>query len=295
MFTFILLLLVVLPLLHFLMISPDRKRMMPGNSLCGRSYAHRGLHSLRNQVPENSLQAFSYAASRGYGIELDVRLSADGQVVVFHDDNLSRMTDDPRLVSAVTYEELRTLSLNGTSQTIPLFSEALEVIGGRVPLLIELKPGANRDELCRKVWELLQGYEGDYAVQSFDPRSLNWFRRNAPQVWRGQLSTNLRLSSPSMNPILAWALTNLYMNFLSRPHFVSYDVNFFGNRNLRSLRVRHGMASAAWTVDNTNDYENVVKYAQMIIFEGILPPIRFDDSRSGVTRRERTPAGGKRR
>ena len=109
MFTCILLLLILIPLLHFLLISPDRKRMMPGNPLCGRTYAHRGLHSLRNQVPENSLQAFTYAASRGYGIELDVRLSADGQVVVFHDDNLSRMTEDPRRVDAVPYDELRTV------------------------------------------------------------------------------------------------------------------------------------------------------------------------------------------
>ena len=85
------------------------------------------------------------------------------------------------------------------------------------------------------------------------------------------------------------------MNFLSRPHFVSYDVNFFGNRNLRSLRVRRSMASAAWTVDNQNDYDNLLKYTQMIIFEGILPPIRFDDARSSVTKRERTPAGSKRR
>jgi len=281
-------------LLHFLAIAPAKKRLLPDHPLCGRTYAHRGLHSLRNQVPENSMPAFSYAASRGYGIELDVRLSADGQVVVFHDDNLSRMTGDPRRVESVPAAELCAMSLDNTSHTIPLFADVLAEVRGRVPLIVEIKPDSSREELCRKVLETLEGYEGLYCVESFDPRVLYWFRRHAPQVIRGQLSTRMKLAAPRLNPILAFALTNLYCNFISRPHFIAYDYNFFDTPNLRTLRTRYGAANAAWTIDNFNDYENCVHYAQMVIFEGIQPPQQFHDPRDRVARHESTIVGDRR-
>ena len=116
----------------------------------GRNFAHRGLHSEDKSVPENSLEAFRLAGRAGYGAELDVRLTKDGQVVVFHDDTLDRMCGVSARVDEKSYDELKLLSLAGTNQRIPLLTEVLETYGGRGPLIVEIKHGCRDRELCEK-------------------------------------------------------------------------------------------------------------------------------------------------
>ena len=132
--------------------APDSKKA----PFLGRNFAHRGLHSEDQSVPENSLEAFERAAAAGYGMELDVQLSRDGQVVVFHDDTLDRACGVAARVDELDYDELSKLSLFGTQARIPLFSEVLALIRGRTPLIVELKTGAHNDELCEKTWALLR-------------------------------------------------------------------------------------------------------------------------------------------
>ncbi len=136
-----------------------------------RNYAHRGLHTEDGTVPENSLSAFRAAAEAGYAVEMDVHLTADDQLVVFHDDTLERMCGVPGVIDDFTLAELRALRLGDTDCVIPTFAEALEALGGRVPLLLEVKRGHNNRRLCALTLAALRTYGGPYCVESFDPRS----------------------------------------------------------------------------------------------------------------------------
>ncbi|MBR6381045.1 MAG: glycerophosphodiester phosphodiesterase, partial [Lachnospiraceae bacterium] len=129
----------------------SRKKRAP---FWGRNFAHRGLFLKDQSVPENSLEAFRRAVAGGYGMELDVQLSKDGQVVVFHDDTLERVCGVKKRVDALTFAELRELRLYSTEEQIPLFSEVLETVGGKTPLIVELKNGPRNRELCEKTCAL---------------------------------------------------------------------------------------------------------------------------------------------
>ena len=135
--------------------------------------AHRGLHD--KDTPENSLAAFSKAIEAGYPIELDVRLIADGTVVVFHDNSLSRLTENDGYIKFLNKEDLKYLTLKDSEEKIPTFEEVLNLVNGQVPLLIEVKNESKVGQLESKVIELLKDYKGEYAVQSFNPYVLEYF------------------------------------------------------------------------------------------------------------------------
>ena len=157
----------------------------------GVNYAHRGLHTRDKSVPENSLAAFRQAAQEGYGIELDVQLSKDGEVVVFHDDTLDRVCGVHARVDELTWPELQQLRLCGTEEQIPLFSEVLKNIQGCEALIVELKNGPRNRELCEKTLALLENYHGNVCIESFNPLIVAWFRFHAPDLIRGQLATTV--------------------------------------------------------------------------------------------------------
>ena len=188
------------------------------------SYAHRGLHGAG--IPENSLLAFKAAVDSGYGIELDIQLSRDGRVMVFHDENLFRMTGLDRELCELDAEELRALRLKDTSEKIPYLTEVLALVGGRVPLLIELKGKSVTDmRLCEKAEKLLLPYKGLWCVESFNPMQIRWWKKHRPDVVRGQLVTNLiqkKDGSFSKNPT-DYLLTALLLNVFSRPDFIAAD------------------------------------------------------------------------
>ncbi len=262
--------------LHTFLIYPGRANPDAMEKLLGRAYAHRGLHSAHNGVPENTLEAFDVAARHGYGIELDVRLSSDGVPVVFHDDSLSRLCRIDRRVDEMTAAQLEKLRVSGSDQFIPTFEEVLRTIAGRVPLIIELKPGKDPAKLCSTVWPMLERYEGVYCVESFDPRSLAWFKRHAPGVIRGQLSTKIR--DAHYGAVTRYMLENLLLNFLSRPQFIAYEHEFMQNANFRRCVTRYGAVACAWTVTDQNTFDNLTKTAPMIIFEKFFPRTRYDNT-----------------
>ncbi|MCK4776024.1 MAG: glycerophosphodiester phosphodiesterase, partial [Candidatus Krumholzibacteria bacterium] len=142
--------------------------------------AHRGLHDADTGVPENSLAAFEAARDAGYPIELDVRPLRDGEVAVFHDEDLERLTGRAAQLENQDSTSIKSFQLAGTDQTIPLLTEAFDVIGGRVPLLIELKNFGIPGRLETAVRAALQSYNGRFAVQSFNPFSMGWFKAHAP-------------------------------------------------------------------------------------------------------------------
>lgn len=229
-----------------------------------RLYAHRGLHG--KGASENSLEAFERACRAGVGIELDVRLSADDMVVVFHDDTLERLCGQTSCVDAMTLAQLKTCPLpDGTS--IPTLEEVLALVAGRVPLLIEIKNGRNLAWLCALTLERLRAYPGEYVVESFNPLAMRYFRRYAAHVPRGQL---VSLSDGYLGAVLsvgAGALSHLMANFLSRPDFVAYDRRMQGVPAMHVQRTLHHTRLAIWTVHSRAELRKALARGESVIFE----------------------------
>lgn len=233
-------------------------------------FAHRGLHG--GSVPENSLTAFELAAQKGYGIELDVQLTLDGELAVHHDASLNRTCGADRKISEMTAGEIRRYSLGETGEAIPFFHEALDRVHGRVPLIVELKTAGRRnEELARKAYDTLRQYQGDWVVESFDPRLMRWFRKNAPQAIRGQLAYDPRLGGPPGKGVGYMCLAYLLMNFLSRPDFVAYCHETDRNLSFRLARKIFRPVLVAWTVKDRTVCGQLRNQYDLQIFEGFEP------------------------
>ena len=230
--------------------------------------AHRGLHT--KDIPENSLSAFENALKNNYAIELDVQFTKDKEVVVFHDENLKRMTNDTRNIEDVNYDELKSLRLGNTNEIIPTLEEVLELVDSKVAILIEIKDCKDYIELSEKTYEILKGYEGNYAIQSFNPFILEWYKNNASEVVRGQLSGTFTEGSESLNSFEKFALKNMLLNFKSKPNYIGYDLEGIPKSKLESLR-KKGVPIIVWTVKNKEDMEKAYKYSDNITFENFLP------------------------
>ena len=263
-------------LLFAFFVAPGRAKAEICAPFYGRNIAHRGFFSPDQSVPENSLAAFDIACEKGYGAELDVQLTKDGHVVVFHDDTLSRMCGVDARVDEYTLEELGKLRLKGTDQTIPLFSDVLETVGGRGPLIVELKTGRRNRELCEKTYALLKDYDGEKCIESFDPFIVGWFRRNAKELFRGFLSQPPRdYGNTAKDKLTGFLLGNVLFNFIARPHFIAYKIG------RRTFPVRFcldlGAVPVAWTAHDTGAEAD----HDVVIFEHYEPEIRFKPSSAG--------------
>lgn len=227
-------------------------------------YAHRGFHDNNQQIPENSMAAFNRAIERGYGIELDVQLTKDGQLVVFHDFNLKRVCGVNIEVDACDYQELLSYTLFSTSQHIPLFSEVLALVNGQVPLIVEIKQKSINSLTAKKTATLLDQYHGQYCIESFNPMALYWFRKHRSHVIRGQLSS--KFNKEDTNPFLGFCLQRLMLNCLSRPDFIAYHHHYLNNISVQIQKAIYCLPIVAWTVDDQQTYKKLQpKYT--IIFE----------------------------
>lgn len=251
------------------MVAPGKRDKEQRAPFMGRNYAHRGLHKIDKSVPENSLPAFEAAARIGYGVELDVHLTRDGEVVVFHDDDLKRICGADGRIEDMTLDQLRQYRLCGTEYGIPTLKEVLAAINGRCPMIVELKKSGRRRELCRKAYELLKDYGGRWCIESFDPRMVLWFRVHAPEVLRGQLSTRMSELRRSTSPIQAFILSRLFMNFLTRPHFIAYEI---GRKPLTvKLCEFMGAMKVAWT---SREWKTEEKN-DAVIFQFYRPRVKY--------------------
>ena len=235
----------------------------------GVNFAHRGLHARDKSIPENSLAAFELASRAGYGMELDVQLSKDGQVVVFHDGTLDRVCGVHARVDSLTYAELQELRLCGTEHTIPLFSEVLKTIRGRGPLIVELKNGPRNRELCEKTYALLSDYRGDVCVESFNPLIVMWFRFHARDLVRGQLAAPIKEYKGEVSKPMAFLLSHGLTNFFCRPQFIAYRIGF------RPVTVRLAEALGAMKVAWTSHEPRNQKGNDAVIFEFYKPTVKY--------------------
>lgn len=248
----VLLVLFSLIAVYLFLVFPAIRRHPHRQFLDGQYIAHRGLHDLCNNTPENSLAAFQKAVEAGLAAECDIHLTADGEVVVFHDDTLSRMCGNDGVVEQLTLDELRKYRLQNTNQAIPTLRELLALIDGRVSLLIELKAYKGNDcALCEAADAILREYHGIYFVQSFYPLALRWYKRHRPDVCRGQLSSGFKGEA-----LLKKLAARLLFNFLSRPDFVSYDHEYAPRLSL-SINIMLGAFPVGWTFRSA---EAVKKY-----------------------------------
>lgn len=237
--------------------------------LLEKPIAHRGLHDLKEGAPENTLPAFERAAGMGIPIELDVQLLRDGRVAVFHDQTLERLTGAQGRFSERTWPEVRRLEILGSGASVPLLSQVLERISGRVALLIEIKAWENRvGRLEQAVLEVLSGYCGLFALQSFNPFTLKWLAGQAPGVLRGQVSGTFQ-DNPDIPPLRKWVLKNLLLLPLSRPHFLVYDIRALRSVPVRVFRGRKPLIG--WVAKSQAQWRAARPLCDNIIFEGFVP------------------------
>lgn len=231
----------------------------------GLQIAHRGFHT--KEIPENSIAAFQNAIKYHYPIELDVHLTKDQQVVVFHDDHLKRMTGIDRFIKDCTYAELQTYSLNGTNEKIPLLKDVLRWVGGQVLLNIEIKYDVKAKNIGPYVAKELDYYNGPFLIQSFDPRILMWFKKHCPNYMRGILVSSYYQQKKNFIDCL---LQKMFFNFMIQPDFISYDVRGLPNPKVDLLR-KKGIPVLTWTVRTEQEAAIAKKYADGMIFELEMP------------------------
>lgn len=243
----------------------------PGlSALHGWNYAHRGLHG--NGIPENSMAAFRLALENGYGIELDVHLLADGNLAVMHDSELIRTAGAQGFIEDLTTADLQNHHLEGTGETIPTFRQVLDLFAGKAPLIIELKVHKNNHAaLTEAACRMMEGYEGLWCMESFDPRCLLWLKKNRPEVIRGQLSENYMDNPKIKLPwILKFTLSNNMGNFLTKPDFIAY--RYADRHHTRSNRIcMKRMTGVSWTLRTPEEYTTATQEGWIPIFENFKP------------------------
>ncbi len=230
-------------------------------------FAHRGYHCIERGIPENSMAAFRAAIEKGYGIEIDLHLTRDGQLAVFHDDTLERICGQPDTIEEMTFEELKACRLNGTSELIPSFHDVLSLVDGKVPLLIELKIPDSSEQICRETLAQLDHYQGPFLIQSFNTIGIRWFRLHAPHILRGQLSSDLTREDHKEAWILRFMVKHLFSNFLGRPDFISYGLNDLPIVNVWILKHILHVPVAVWTLNTPDMLERGRQHYDMQIFE----------------------------
>ena len=246
------------------LIRPKTKFAADSALLC--DYAHRGLHD--DAIPENSLAAFECACKAGVGIELDVQFSRDGEVMVFHDFDLRRMTGEEGKLRHRDCADLQTLKLQESDQTIPTLAEVLRLVDGRVPLLVELKGEELNTSLCDAVGALMEAYDGPYCLESFNPLLVRRIRKRLPTAFCGLLYTNLCRDKDS-HSLLHLLGTSMALCGLARPHFIAYNQR---DRNALPVRVATGLYKAprfVWTIRSEEELSEARRRGEYPIFEDL--------------------------
>ena len=265
--------LIVLIILYLFLIAPRMFHKPDRTLLYGVHYAHRGLFDNKSIAPENSLAAFKKAVDAGYGIELDVQLSKDGIPVVFHDASLKRMCGVNGKVWDYTLVELKKMHLAASNEAIPTFSEALEIIAGKVPIIVEYKLDVPQTKVCELGNALLTKYEttyhGAYCIESFHPLALIWYKKHRPDVIRGQLCMEYWKEKEYHGKLVYLLLSYLVTNVATRPDFIAYRHSDASNLSRRICR-KLGALSVAWTIKSKAQFENARDKFELFIFDSFL-------------------------
>ena len=233
--------------------------------LITRPIAHRGLWN--KNIIENSLTAYKNAVDNDFPIEIDLYLSADGELFSFHDLNLYRMTGLNADITSLSSDEINKLRLLSSDEKIPSFKEVLSVVGGKVPLLIELKDQVGGKKSVYKAVDILKDYNGEYAIQSFNPLYLKTVKKMMPNTLIGILATCDENELKKKSFLTRFIVKNMALNFLIKPDFISY---YYKGLPLNKRKIKNKKV-LAWTVTDEKTANAVAPYSDNIIFENYLP------------------------
>jgi glycerophosphoryl diester phosphodiesterase len=241
--------------------------------LTARPFAHRGLHDRGIGRVENTLPAVEAAMKINYGVEVDLQLSDDNEVMVFHDSILERLTLGRGPLRGLSRRELQKLKLRESDATIPSLAELLDHVDGDVPLLLEMKSeNAPKGILESRTARLLHAYKGQFAVMAFSASTVAWFLHHAPMFVRGQLARGYREGSKTFaSRAERFARRHVLTAFEGRPHFIGYEVRALPRAAGVHVARALGLPVLAWTVRNEEDRKIASQYADNIIFENFLP------------------------
>lgn len=240
--------------------------------LIERPIAHRGLHG--NGLVENTLGAAAAAAAANYGIEVDLQLSADGEVMVFHDTTLDRVTKSSGPLAAKSLAELKEVAFRDCAERIPTLQELLDTVAGRTPLILELKSEGDGDtRLPARVAKILLGYAGPVAAMSFDPEMVIALRKFAPGLPRGIVAERYydHADWKGLSAAEKFRLGNLLHMPKTSPHFIAYYIRDLPAFAPLLARYLLGMKLLTWTVRSEPEQRRARWWANQVIFEGFRP------------------------
>lgn len=228
--------------------------------------AHRGLFN--EKCPENSIAAFKNAVKQNCPIELDVICLADGVPVVFHDEKLARMTGKDGFISSSKYADISKLTLARTKEKIPTLAEALSVIDGKVPVLIEIKNYGKVGIAEKAIWKVLQTYSGEFAIDSYNPYTLEWFKKNAPKIKRGQHASLFK--TKEVTGISKFSLRRMRLNKkISEPNFIVYSSEDMPSKFLKKY---YGVLPIiADSVSSKEEQNRLKDFSDNFIFDTYTP------------------------
>lgn len=241
--------------------------------LTARPVAHRGYHDRTQGRIENTVSAVTAAVTRRFAVEIDLRLTADEEIVVFHDDTLDRLTEASGPVERLSLSALRATRLRDCNEPIPTFDEILEEVGGRTGLFLELKSNWSGDRrLERAVARALVGYAGPVAVMSFDPRAVSALRHLVPHLPRGLVAGRFASAEEhSLPPHHRFAYRHLLSASIALPNFIAYEVEALPASAPLMFRHALGLPLLAWTVRTDAERAIAKRWADQMIFEGFDP------------------------
>ena len=226
--------------------------------------AHRGLHN--EEAPENTLPAFVNAIDNGYAIELDVQQISDGNIIVFHDNKLNRLTGKDGYTKNLKRDDLSTCFVLGTNNTIPLFSDVLKLVDGKVPLLIEIKNEYKVGDQEKAVLDILKDYKGEFAIQSFNPFVVQYIKKIEPNYTVGQLSSFFK--KDKMSIIKKSFLKRLRFLKKFKTDFINYDAQYLPNQYVEKHK---DLTLLAYTIRSQEEYDRISNICTSVVFEGFTP------------------------
>lgn len=245
------------------------------DSFVARPFAHRALHDLADGRPENSREAIRAAVEAGYGIEIDLQLSSDGVPMVFHDYHLGRLTGQTGPVAQRSAKDLSAITLTGGETGIPTFGDILDLVAGRVPLLVEFKDqdglmGPNVGRLEQAAARLIAAYDGPVAVMSFNPHSVAALAEALPDTPRGIVSESYSESStPTLPAAVRDKLRQIGDYDRVGASFISHEAEDLDRPRVAELK-RHGATVLCWTIRSPRAEAEARKVADQVTFEGYL-------------------------
>ncbi len=240
--------------------------------LTARPVAHRGLHDAARGIVENTPSSVAAAVAAGYGAEVDLQITADGEAMVHHDDALGRLTEGSGRLEAMTAAELRRVPFKATADRMISLGELCDLVAGRTTLVLEMKSRYDEDRrLPLRVMEVLRHYPGPVAAMSFDPLQVAILRQTAPSLLRGLVAERHYRPGHKDRASLSNSLAYFRRVVASRPQFLAYSVRDLPSPPPLIARYVAGLPLLTWTVRTPEDRAKAARWADQMIFEGFRP------------------------